>query len=66
MTYPKRRAGTGAGANPGGTTAAGAATNVNNDPYAEEFWENTCIEGNFDNVLEIKNLGFKWFNPVIP
>ena len=40
--------------------------NVNNDPYAEEFWENTCIEGNFDNVLEIKNLGFKWFNPIIP
>jgi len=66
MTYPKRRAGTGPGANPGGTTAASAAAVVINDPYAKEFWENTCIEGNFDNVLEIKNLGFKWFNPIVP
>jgi len=66
MTYPKRRAGTGPGANPGGTTAASAAAVVTSDPYAKEFWENTCIEGNFDNVLEIKNLGFKWFNAVTP
>lgn len=66
MTYPKRRQGTAPGANPGGTTAAGAAANVNNDPYAKEFWENTCIEGNIDNVLEIKNLGFKWFHPITP
>lgn len=66
MTYPKRRQGTGPGANPGGTTAASAAAVVNNDPYAKEFWETTCLEGNLDNVLEIKNLGFKWFNPIVP
>jgi hypothetical protein len=66
MTYPKRRQGTGPGANPGGTTAASAVANVNNDRYAKEVWENTCIEGNIDNVLEIKSLGFKWFNPIVP
>ncbi|PYR66276.1 MAG: hypothetical protein DMF88_16885 [Acidobacteria bacterium] len=66
MTYPKRRQGTGAGANPGGTTAASAVANVNNDRYAKEVWENTCIEGNIDNVAEIKSLGFKWFNPMVP
>jgi hypothetical protein len=66
MTYPKRRAGTGPAANPGGNTAAGAAAVVNNDPYAKEFWENTCIEGNVDNVVILKNLGFKWFNAITP
>jgi hypothetical protein len=66
MTYPKRRQGTGPGVNPGGTTAASAVANVNNDRYAKEYWENTCIEGNFDNVVEIKDLGFKWFNAVEP
>lgn len=66
MTYPKKRAGTGPGANPGGATAAGAAAVVIKDPYAKEFWENTCIEGNFDNVAILKNLGFKWFNPITP
>jgi hypothetical protein len=66
MTYPKRRQGTAPGANPGGTTAASAVANVNNDRYAKEVWENTCIEGNIDNVVEIKSLGFKWFNPIVP
>jgi hypothetical protein len=64
MNYPKRRAGTGPGANPGGATAAGAAGNTpTTDPYAKEFWEQACAEGNHDNVLTLKRLGFKWFIP---
>jgi hypothetical protein len=66
MTYPKRRQGTGPGANPGATNAVGAAGAINNDPYAKEFWEQTCTEGNHDNVVIIKSLGFKWFNAVAP
>jgi len=66
MTYPKRRAGTGPGANPLSTTAVGAAGNVANDPYAKEFWEQTCSEGNHDNLVVLKKLGFKWFTPPTP
>jgi len=67
MTYPKRRAGTGPGANPGGATAAGAAAAaVNRDPYAKEVWEATCLEGNHDNQVILKKLGFKWFSAVPP
>ena len=67
MTYPKRRQGTGPGANPLSTNSIGAAGNVSvADPYAKEYWEQTCIEGNIDNVVILKNLGFKWFNAVVP
>jgi hypothetical protein len=71
MTYPKRRAGTpvaaGAGAVAGGVTAAtAAAVPRNNDPYAREYWEQTCIEGNLENVVLLKKLGFKWFAGVTP
>jgi len=67
MTYPKRRAGTGPGANPLSTNAVGAAGSAPaRDPYAKEFWEQTCTEGNHDNVVILKNLGFKWFNAVVP
>jgi len=65
MTYPKRRTGTGPGANPGAANAVGAAGVVRAaDPYAKEVWENTCIEGNRDNVVLLKQLGFKWFDAV--
>ena len=37
--------------------AAGAARAA--DPYAKEVWENTCLEGNHDNVVLLKKLGFK-------
>lgn len=67
MTYPKRRTGTGPGANPGATNAVGAAGVVRAaDPYAKEVWEQTCIEGNYDNVVLLKRLGFKWFDAVTP
>jgi hypothetical protein len=67
MTYPKRRAGTGPGANPLSTNAVGAAGAAPAaDPYAKEFWEQTCTEGNHDNVVILKNLGFKWFNAPVP
>jgi len=71
MNYPKRRAGTlgvaGAGQVAGGATAVGAASApVRNDPYAKEAWEQTCHEGNADNLEILKKLGFKWFSPVTP
>ena len=66
MTYPKRRAGTPAVNLAGGTTAAAAASVVRNDPYAREYWEQTCTEGNLENVAILKQLGFKWFNGVTP
>ena len=71
MTYPKRRAGTRAagpgGGAAGGTTAAGAAAVVNNtDPYAKEYWEQTCTEGNLENMAILRKLGYKWFTGVTP
>jgi hypothetical protein len=67
MTYPKRRAGTGPGANPLSTNAVGVAGAApTGDPYAKEFWEQTCTEGNHDNVVILKSLGFKWFNAIVP
>ena len=67
MTYPKRRAGTqGAGGGQGNTAVTAAAVVRSNDPYAKEVWEQTCTEGNLDNLLILKKLGFKWFNGVTP
>jgi len=69
MTYPKRRTGTGPGGNAGAiTNAVAAAAGVARaaDPYAKEVWENTCLEGNQDNVVLLKKLGFKWFDAVTP
>jgi len=67
MTYPKRRAGTrGAGGGQGTTAASAAAVLPRVDPYAKEYWEQTCIEGNIENVILVKNLGFKWFKGVTP
>jgi hypothetical protein len=68
MTYPKRRTGTGPGGNAGAITNAVAAAGVARaaDPYAKELWENTCLEGNHDNVVLLKKLGFKYFDAVGP
>ena len=70
MTYPKRRAGNptaaGAAGVTGGATAIGAAGVARIDPYAKEAWEQTCHEGNADNLEILKKLGFKWFKPVTP
>jgi hypothetical protein len=38
----------------------------NNDPYAKEYWEQTCTEGNLENMAILRKLGFKWFMGVIP
>ena len=68
MTYPKRRSGTGPGGNAGAipNAVAAAAVAPAADPYAKEVWENTCLEGNHDNVVLLKKLGFKWFDAVVP
>jgi len=67
MTYPKRRAGTPGAGGGGGLNAAGPAAVVNsNDPYAKEFWEQTCTEGNLEHVVGLRKLGFKWFEGVTP
>ena len=50
IRLPLRRAGTGGG----------------NDPYANEYWENACYEGNTPAVEQVHSLGFKWFTGVVP
>jgi len=67
MTYAKRRAGSqGAGANGGNVAIGAAGAGRASDPYAKEYWEQTCLEGNPENVDVIKKLGFKWFDAVTP
>ena len=53
MNFPKRRA----------ETDSPPATN---DPYANEFWERACYEGNARSQARIRALGFKWFTGVTP
>ena len=53
MRLPLRRAGGGGG-------------NRNNDPYANESWENACYEGNSKDTEHVRALGFKWFTGVVP
>jgi len=66
MNYPKRRAGTGRGA--GGVTAVTILppANAAKDPYASEFWEVGCHEGNAIGAHSIRRLGFKWYKGVRP
>jgi len=45
------------------TTALPPATN---DPYASEFWETACYEGNTESMDSIHSVGFKWFTGVAP
>ena len=48
---------------------SGCATNpygYNNDPYANESWENACFEGNSKDTEHVRALGFKWFPGVVP
>jgi hypothetical protein len=44
---------------------AGGA-NRNNDPFANESWENACYEGNGNDTARVRALGFKWFPGVVP
>ena len=46
----------------GGGGRGGAAP----DPYAIEAWEHACHEGNFNHIKGGQDLGFRWFNPVVP
>ena len=66
MNIPKRRAGTGPGNAPRGTTATSVLAPAAKDPYARELWEVACYEGNTESLKAIKALGFKWFGGVFP
>jgi hypothetical protein len=68
MNFPKRRAGTGGAGGGGGINAASnvPTPNANRDPYASEFWEQECAEGNHELLASVKSLGFKWFKGVTP
>jgi hypothetical protein len=65
MTFPKRRAGTGAGG-PRGVSVVSALPPVAGDPYAKELWETACYEGNTESLQSIHALGYKWFPGVTP
>jgi hypothetical protein len=66
MTFPKRRAGT-APRGPRGTTAVSRLPPAaDSDPYANEFWETACYEGNAPSVAGMRSLGFRWFAGVTP
>jgi hypothetical protein len=66
MNFPKRRAGTGPTGGPRGINAASGVPAAGNDPYAKEFWETACYEGNSETQNQIHSLGFKWFTGVTP
>ena len=65
MTFPKRRAGTGAGG-PRGVSVTSVLPAVADDPYAKELWETACYEGNTESLQSIHALGYKWFPGVTP
>ena len=65
MTFPKRRAGTGP-RGPRGVSVTSSLPPVENDPYAKEFWETGCFEGNAATIEAVRSLGFKWFSGVTP
>lgn len=68
MNYPKRRDGTppptkGPQALPGATSGLPfRATN----PHDKEVWEEGCFEGNHENTVTLREIGYKWFNGVTP
>ncbi len=66
INHPKRRPGTGPRV-PGGLPGATAGLpSANNNPYANENWEAACFEGNHENTVTQRELGFKWFKGVTP
>ena len=68
INFPKRRAGTGS-RGPRGVTAVRRALSTLppvDDPYANEFWETACYEGNAETVEGVRSVGFKWFSGVTP
>ena len=66
MNYPVRRAGTGGTDIATGKYAWRATATVDADPYAREVWENSCNEGVEPNVVDMHNLGFKWYRGSTP
>ena len=56
----------GVGATWPSTTRALSTLPPVDDPYANEFWETACYEGNAATVEGTRSLGFKWFSGVIP
>lgn len=67
MNFPKRRPGTGLqarGVRLPGAVSAGAAPIE--DPYANEYWEVGCYEGNAPSAASLRALGFQWFRGVFP
>ena len=68
INFPKRRAETGS-RGPRGVTAVRRALSTLPpvaDPYANEFWETACYEGNAETVEGVRSVGFKWFSGVTP
>ncbi len=67
MNFPKRRPGTGrvnAGALPGAT--ASLPSRVGRIRIRAEVWEEACFEGNHENTITQRELGFKWWTPMTP
>ena len=67
MNFPKRRPGTGPqtrGSRIPGAVAAGAGQFE--DPYADEYWEVACYEGNGPSAASLRELGFQWFRGITP
>ena len=67
MNFPKRRPGTGPqtrGSRIPGAVVAGAGQFE--DPYANEYWEVACYEGNGPSAASLRALGFQWFRGVNP
>ena len=67
INFPKRRPGTGPQASgvriPSAVTAGAPRFE---DPYAGEYWEVACYEGNAPSAASLRALGFQWFRGVTP
>ncbi len=67
MNFPKRRPGTGPRAR-GARIPSAVAANAPpvEDPYANEYWEVACYEGNREGPASLRALDYQWFRGVTP
>ena len=66
MNFPKRRAGTAPRGPRGVSVTSALPPSGNPDRYSSELWETACYEGNWESVIGIRALGYKWFSGVTP
>ena len=66
INFPKKRPGM--AARHAGTlpNATAGLPSTAGDRYAKEVWEEACFEGNHENTITQREIGFKWYPGVTP